>query len=51
MSENTSLDEPAPELTGVVELGKASEETRGSIFFSLKLDPVSQWPAIFGTYY
>lgn len=50
MSENTSLDEPALELTRVVELGKASTETRGSISPSLHLDPVSSWPFLFRSY-
>lgn len=47
MSENTSLDEPAPEMSGVVELGKASKETRGSAFFFWVFDGGAIWPLVF----
>ena len=47
MSEQTSIGEQAAELTGVVELGKASTETRGSALFIGLLDGGVTWPFLF----
>jgi len=47
MSEKTSIGEQAVELTGVVELGNASKETRGSAAFLGLLDGSLIWPLLF----
>jgi hypothetical protein len=47
MSEKTSIGEQAVELTGVVELGNASKETRGSAVFLGLLDGGLSWPFLF----
>jgi len=47
MSEKTSIGEQAAELTGVVELGRASKETRGSAVFLGLLDGGLSWPFLF----
>ena len=47
MSEMISIDEQTTEQAGVVELGSASEETRGSATFLGLLDGGLSWPFIF----
>lgn len=47
MSEKTSTGEQAVELAGVVELGSASKETRGSSVWLGLLDGSIAWPFIF----
>jgi hypothetical protein len=42
-----AMDEPSTELAGVVELGNASEETRGSAGLMGLLDGGIIWPLIF----
>jgi hypothetical protein len=47
MSETISTDEQMVEPTGVVELGTASEKTRGSTFVLSLLDGGLNYPYIF----
>lgn len=47
MSEMISMDEQIVERAGVVELGSASEKTRGSSAFFVLLDGIVAWPYIY----
>jgi hypothetical protein len=47
MSETTSIQEQSVEEAGVVELGTASEQTRGSVAMLGLLDGGLYWPFIF----
>jgi hypothetical protein len=51
MSETTSIIEQAVEHTGVIELGSASDMTRGSTFTIALLDGHLAWPLIFAYSY
>lgn len=45
--ENSFVDEPTAEPVGVVELGTASEKTRGALFGLAIIDGVAVFPLLF----